>query len=348
MTYGYQGGDPARQHRHRLDLSGCVNRYGPPQSVLTKLEKIRGEEIRNHPYEAVDQVRKAYCSLVTDTFLSSNELLVGRGTSEFIARLPFVFKKKSVKILFPFYTDFVKVMETNDADYGVLYPTGAGKYPKFNAIKAALEAGNPVIISNPCNPSGEYLSRDFIEELACLAESNDSTLVVDESYIEFSNRTRSTLGVKSSGLVVLQSTAKFYGLGATRVGVLWTRNDALREAFGRGQPSWPVSGLDAMLAEVGLRDSDFKSESVKKMSRDVKRLKMFFLDKGIGISGESVTNFVLITGDDAERVINGARRSNIAVRAFATAHRFGKAAARVAAPRDDEFDIFRDSMNCVL
>lgn len=348
MRYGYQGGDPDRQHRHQLDLSGCVNRYGPPQSVLRKLKEIGGDVLKVHPYIAADQVRKAYSSCLNGSIVSPGELLVGRGTSEFIARLPFVFKQRQLNILFPFYTDFVRVMEANNSSYEVLFPKKSGEDHKFNVIKEALECGNSVIMANPCNPSGEYISRDLIKKLAAVAENNGSILVVDESYIEFSKLTGSVLGANSTALVVLQSTAKFYGLAATRVGILWTRNDSLRAAFGQGQPNWPVSGVDALLAEVALRDHSFKLRSVEKMSRDLERLKNYFLDKGIGLTCDSVTNFVLLTGNDAKKVIHGARRFNIALRSFGSAHRFPGPAARVAAPRYDEFDIFTRCMNRVL
>jgi histidinol-phosphate/aromatic aminotransferase/cobyric acid decarboxylase-like protein len=57
------------------------------------------------------------------------------------------------------------------------------------------------------------------------AEHSRSTLVVDESYINFTPDPigMSVIGCDQPNIVVLRSTSKFYGIAAVRAGVAWCR-----------------------------------------------------------------------------------------------------------------------------
>jgi histidinol-phosphate/aromatic aminotransferase/cobyric acid decarboxylase-like protein len=50
LDFGAQGGDPSRGVN--MDLSTCVNRYGPAPAAIAALHSIEPADILLHPYEA--------------------------------------------------------------------------------------------------------------------------------------------------------------------------------------------------------------------------------------------------------------------------------------------------------
>ena len=81
--FGAQGGDPLRLAEAGLtiDLSTCVNRYGPPPVALAALSAVVGPQLQVHPYDASARVQDAYAA---DLGVPASELVAGRGTTEFI------------------------------------------------------------------------------------------------------------------------------------------------------------------------------------------------------------------------------------------------------------------------
>jgi histidinol-phosphate/aromatic aminotransferase/cobyric acid decarboxylase-like protein len=58
LDFGAQGGDPSRGVD--IDLSTCVNRYGPAPAALAALRAIEPADILLHPYEAAPQLIDLY------------------------------------------------------------------------------------------------------------------------------------------------------------------------------------------------------------------------------------------------------------------------------------------------
>ena len=57
-----QGGDLRDLGLVQLDLSTCVNPYGPPDTVLAALRGMSADAIRRHPYGAAQDVEAAYAT----------------------------------------------------------------------------------------------------------------------------------------------------------------------------------------------------------------------------------------------------------------------------------------------
>ena len=82
VDFGPQGGDPTRMGGAlTLDLSTCVNRYGPPPAVRDALQGTTMPDLQIHPYAAAEQVERCYADLLG---VDPSELVAGRGTTEFI------------------------------------------------------------------------------------------------------------------------------------------------------------------------------------------------------------------------------------------------------------------------
>src|SRR5829696_2543412 len=101
--FGPQGGDPSRAVS--MDLSTCVNRYGPAPAALDALHSIAGDDILLHPYDARERLRALYAWALG---VEEDDLLAGRGTSEFIWALARNVNRSAVAVPLPAYTDYLK------------------------------------------------------------------------------------------------------------------------------------------------------------------------------------------------------------------------------------------------
>jgi len=102
--YGAQGGDPTRGVD--MDLSTCVNRYGPAPAAIAALHTIEPADIVVHPYQAAEQLVDLYRWA---TGVRGGAMIAGRGASEFIWAMGRELDHADVHVPLPAYTDYLKV-----------------------------------------------------------------------------------------------------------------------------------------------------------------------------------------------------------------------------------------------
>ena len=241
--FGAQGGDPRRMTGGvHIDLSTCVNFYGPPPAVLQRLRGgIEPADLQIHPYAAAERMEALYARHLG---VPADQLVAGRGTTEFIWALSREVRHESVAVPLPAYTDYLKAFP------GRGFP--GEQIPCIEHIDAALAASALVIISNPHNPSGVALAP---ADLIAAAERHPATtFVVDESYVDFllDPGAATVVGADLDNLVVLRSPSKFWGIAATRVGVAWCRDRERLTALLGQRETWPISGIDVTVAEAAM------------------------------------------------------------------------------------------------
>ena len=82
-----------------------------------------------------------------------------------------------------------------------------------------------LLLINPDNPSGNFIPKEDILRLAAWTAKKDITLIVDESFVDFSSLSyRNTLLVneileKYPNLIVVKSISKSYGVPGLRLGL---------------------------------------------------------------------------------------------------------------------------------
>ncbi len=337
--FGAQGGDPARGVS--MDLSTCVNRYGPAPAALEALRAIGPQDILLHPYDAAERLKAVYERAIG---VDAGVLVAGRGASEFIWAMGRVVDHSTAAIPMPAYTDYLKSFP------GRGFSMGGEQMPSLEQVDAALDAGSLVIVSNPHNPTGVLLDRN--ELIAVAAAHPGSTLVVDESYINFTPDPAgmTVIGCDEPNVVVLRSTSKFYGIAAVRAGVAWCLDHARTAAlFGR-QENWGLSGVDVTVAVAAVRDGwDWADDTRSRMHSDNRWLgKMLAQVPGIDLRANDNVHFQYAFCDNAHRVADVMREHGIGVRVLSRAHGVTPDALRIVAPRADERERFAAAIEDVV
>lgn len=332
--FGAQGGDPARGVD--MDLSTCVNRYGPAPAAVAALRELPAEAVLLHPYDAGERLVDLYRWA---TGVTSGSMLAGRGASEFIWAMGREVDAGEVAVPLPAYTDYLKAFP------GRGFTMGGEQFPSIEQVDAALSHARFVIISNPHNPTGTVLAAD---DLVAVAEAHrHATLVVDESYVNFTADPlgRSVLGCDAPNVVVLRSTSKFYGIAAMRAGIAWCADaEPLKRLFGQ-QENWGLSGVDVHAACAAVRDFHWATHSRAWMHADNAWLAEQLRDvAGVTLHGNRNVHFQYAFCERAEDVSATFARHGIGVRVLSAAHGVHPDALRIVAPRRDERQRFAEAM----
>jgi histidinol-phosphate/aromatic aminotransferase/cobyric acid decarboxylase-like protein len=318
-----QGGDLRGLSPVQLDLSTCVNPYGPPDAVLEALRGMPAEAVRAHPYAAAGKVESAYAEY---TGLPAAEFVAGRGTSELIWSLAHHLGGKTVGLPMPSYTEFRRAFPQARAFGG-----GPSTHPA-DVLDQAMQACDVVVLSNPHNPTGQVIPRNDLADIALRHPA--SLLVVDESYIDFlaGHAAMTMAGCGLANVIVLRSPSKFFGLAGVRSGVAWSVHP-LREQWRRRRTNWPVSAFAAKALRAALAETSWAATVRRALGDDAA-----WLETSLGQSGLAITpgrlHFRLLTGSGhgVARFAAALESCGIAVRVLEEAYGVGTPAVRVSSP----------------
>lgn len=337
--FGAQGGDPRRMVGGvHIDLSTCVNFYGPPPAVFERLRSgVEPEDLQIHPYAAAERMEAAYARHLD---VPACELVAGRGTTEFIWALSRQLAHGAVGVPLPAYTDYLKAFPGRGF--------AGDQVPSIEHIDAALSASSLVIISNPHNPSGVALAPADLVEAAHRHPS--TTFVVDESYVDFvaDPCAASVVGADAENLIVLRSPSKFWGIAATRAGVAWCADrERLCDLLGRRE-TWPISGLDVAVAEAAMGSVEWAERSRLDLARDgawladaLRELPGTLVEQDVGV------HYRCLITEHAEELAAGFADHGVAVRALGRAHGVEPGALRVLAPLPHQRDAVATAVRAV-
>jgi threonine-phosphate decarboxylase len=129
---------------------------------------------------------------------------------------------------------------------------------RFTQTQRLPRKGSLVIFVNPSTPDGAvYDMEPLLERWHALG----CTVLVDESFIEFTDRASVThLIERYPRLYVLKSMTKFFGAAGVRAGTLISQAANIA-ALRHTEPLWKLSALDSAYIQAALGDREFKTHS---------------------------------------------------------------------------------------
>ena len=177
---------------------------------------------------------------------------------------------------------------------GALGPTYSGLASAFAAAGARvveakrledMDALDVAIVVNPNNPDGRIIRRNDLLALHERLARRGSVLIVDEAFADFDAEQESLApALPSSGVVVLRSFGKTYGLAGLRLGFALASPDIVRPLRAALGP-WPVSGPAIAIGIRALADSDWLEATRARLASDAARLDALLHGAGWRIIG---------------------------------------------------------------
>lgn len=310
-----------------LDLASGVNPYGPPEAVLAALGSLSPADVALHPFDAASRLQAAWGQVLG---VDPGELRAGRGPSAFLWELSRLVPQHSVAVPLPACGEVLDVFPMRGFWRGQRVPT-------VEQVDQALDVAELVVMANPQLPLGVSFDRDGLVEAA--RNHPVSTLVVDESAIDFlpDPAATSLVGADADNVIVLRSSAEFYGTAATRTGVAWCRDGYLLDRlFGTVEPM-RLSGLDVVVAEAALASCQWATETRTRLAADgawlgdaLRRAGDDLFDEGVALP------YRCLFTDCTVEMVAVLAAHGVSVRAYGPGHGVHPGALGVFAPRPAE------------
>jgi histidinol-phosphate/aromatic aminotransferase/cobyric acid decarboxylase-like protein len=248
-----------------LDFCIPVNLHFPPPELFATIQENLFDILRYYPdYSDVHQQHlEQITGLPADTIVPCN------GSTEIITRLCQTAKAPIITSL-PTFSRWTDLPE----ELGIsLHFIQRQRDKQFRLevdeiIDAVREAhAATLVISNPNNPTGAWLTHKEVATLATSLSDLDA-VIIDESFIDFSDLQSVARDVcRYSNLTVVKSLGKSLGWHGVRLGYAVAepaRAQELRESL----PFWNINGLAAFVLKTVTQFPQLYKESFAKVASD--------------------------------------------------------------------------------
>lgn len=134
-----------------------------------------------------------------------------------------------------------------------------------------------LLLVNPDNPSGNFIPKDEIIELAKWCENRGMRLVVDESFVDFaddyatSSLLKNEILLQHPNMVVMKSISKSYGVPGLRLGVMASSDVELIAHAKKDVAIWNINSFAEFYMQIFNKYEQFYKAACAKFIEERKR-----------------------------------------------------------------------------
>ena len=243
-----------------LDFCYLVNPFFPPQKLKDEIRANFDVLLSEYP-----SGMRINSLLIAKYFhIDRNYAVAGNGAAELIKSLMQYLQDRTGVIL----PTFEEYPNRYDADrLEVFVPQN----PDFTYTADDLMAYfadkdiRSLLLINPDNPSGNFILLQDVLRLLAWAEDRGIRLVVDESFVDFSEGyekntlLRNDILANHPQLVVMKSISKSYGVPGLRLGILASGDEALIEWMKKDVAIWNINSFAEFYMQIfGKYENDYR------------------------------------------------------------------------------------------
>lgn len=293
-----------------IDFSANINPLGPPPGVRQALAQVN---LAAYPDPECLELREA---LSQRQGVSSEQIVVGNGSTELIHLLAQTYLKEGgvAAILGPTFGEYEAAASLTGARIVRLAAKEKeGFLWKIRQVGEEIRRLRPqlVFLCNPNNPTGVYLPRQPVEELA--RSTGGGLLVLDEAYIAFvADPWPATELLALGNVVLLRSMTKDYALTGLRLGYALCPSEVAATLFFH-QPAWSVNAAAQAAGLAALRDPAHLLQGVRCVVEGKAYLQRELRARGLDVL-PSAANFLLVKVGQASALRARLLRQGIGVR----------------------------------
>ena len=255
-----------------------VNRYPDPQQssvkvVLAKQRNVNPNQILlgNGSDEVLDLIFRAFCEPKIDNIIS---LPPTYGMYGVLANINAV-ENREVLLSKDFQPQIEKIMDAVDENTKIIF------------------------LCSPNNPTANSFSDECVVKLL---ENFKGLIVIDEAYIDFSDKESWLAKIDDyPNLIITQTLSKAYGLAGIRLGICYGSAEVIA-VLNKIKPPYNVNELTQLRALERLSDPEkIKSEIASIIAQREQLLKVLLNVKFVEKIYPTEANFILIKVDDANK-----------------------------------------------
>lgn len=254
-----------------IDLSTGINRQPYPTGQLQQ-RSLTALPSRTEIETLHEAARNVYGT--------SARVLAVAGAQAAIQSLPWITPPGRARILAPTYNEYVPILKA------------AGWQTEEVGDLDGLAGADLAVVVNPNNPDGRQYDHAALLAIA----SRVNRLVIDESFADAVPGVSLASDAGRTGLLVLRSFGKFYGLAGLRLGFV-LGNDADVAALGAMAGPWPISGAAIEIGRRALLDRTWAEATRVRLAREAQRLDDLVRGVGSSLVGGTPLFRLYETGD---------------------------------------------------
>ena len=327
----------------KVKLSSNENPFDLPKDLKEKIaEEIKKIPFQRYPDPNVSEIREILADLYG---VKKDNLVFGNGSDELIQLLIMTIGDLKNPVAYPIPTfPMYQVSSDTIGRDKVEFELDENFDLQKEEIDRALEKSPDLVFyASPNNPTGNSFNEDLIKYTA----DNNVFVVVDEAYIDFSDR-ESFLNeaLNRDNLVVLRTMSKI-GLASIRLGVLIAKEEVATE-INKGRLPFNITYPTQVIAKVVLTEGlPIIKEQVEILKKErkklIKELQNFELIKVY----PSDANFILIKTPNGDLVHQKLIEKGVLVRNMSHIPKMENS-LRVSVGKPEENEIFLQSLKEVL
>jgi histidinol-phosphate/aromatic aminotransferase/cobyric acid decarboxylase-like protein len=231
------------------DFCYMTNRYFPPEEFIRSLSANLGVLVGAYP-----STNRHLSSLVAEPLgLTSEELVIGNGASEFISALT-ALRVEHLAIPIPAFDEYINRAETLGKRVSP-YAMGPDFELDVNGFIAHVQdcGANSAVIVQPNNPAGTLVAKeDVVRMLHAFADLD--VVIVDESFLYFAGPDYLDLSVSGlihefPNLVIVNSMSKAYGVPGLRLGYALSGDEQFIARLRAELPIWSINSFAQFFLE---------------------------------------------------------------------------------------------------
>ncbi len=255
-----------------LNFSGNVNPLGLSSSVKKAIAENTDKAV-NYPDVSYVALRKA---IAFYTGAKSSHIVVGNGSTELISLFIKTVSPRKAVIVSPAYSEYLREVEMSggSAELFPLKEEDDFMLDMDRLISDITDSIDLLVICNPNNPTGTYMTCEQIRRLLIHCSKNNTYVMIDETYVEFSDKEISAVPLTGEfkNLFVVRGTSKFFACPGLRLGYGICSDENILSCINDRKDPWSVNIFAETGGQVMFTDSSFINSTKELISSERKRM----------------------------------------------------------------------------
>lgn len=275
-----------------INIASNESAYGPGRFAIDAAARA-AKELDRYSEAAQDHLAKA---IAKHFGLNPQAIVCGHGSDDLLARIARTFLSPGDELIYSCngYQKIPNYAFANDAE-----PIEASDREFTVDVDAVLECVSErtriVMIANPDNPTGTYISGDEVRRLHA-GLPPQVLLVLDSAYLEYVDADDYELPVnlieENENVLMTRTFSKIFGLAGARIGWLYAPT-AIADVLQKIGITFPVSNTAFAASLAALKDTDHTRYVYRQNQRLRNQYTKAFNSLGLEVY-PSQTNFLLV------------------------------------------------------
>jgi threonine-phosphate decarboxylase len=197
--------------------------------------------------------------------IDPESIVFGNGATQLLYVVTRCIRPREAMLIVPGFSEYRTALTSVQARYSEFSVCSKeGFRLETDAFLRSLKMAKPdcILLGNPNNPTGAVIARDDLQRLACICHKSQQYLIVDESFIDFTEeQSLSKLAARNPRLIVIRSLTKFFALPGLRIGYLVAHRSVAKVIAGAVEP-WSVNTLALAAATESIKDRSYRRRTL--------------------------------------------------------------------------------------